>query len=183
MHAQFDQYDEPYVFDDNRVDLKRLMEAYGEDVWQYAYFLTKKQDMADDIAQDVFLKAYHGIGSFRGEATLKTWLLKITRNTAFSYRRRAYFRYNLLMRSVEPHERHPSAEHEALENEFSHEIWHLVLQLPAKYREAIILSAHYQLTLEEMSHTLQIPLGTVKTRIHRARKALMKLTEEGMFHA
>jgi len=62
-------------------DLHSMMERYGEDVWNYAFFLTKRRDMADDIAQDPFLKAYAGITSFRGEASLKTWLLKIARNT------------------------------------------------------------------------------------------------------
>ena len=71
--------------------LDKIMNLYGNDIWNYAYFLTKQQALADDIAQDVFIKAYFGIHTFRGQASLKTWLLTITRQTAFRYKRRFSF--------------------------------------------------------------------------------------------
>lgn len=67
--------------------LDKIMSLYGNDIWNYAYFLTKQQALADDIAQDVFIKAYFGIHTFRGQASLKTWLLTITRHTAFRYKK------------------------------------------------------------------------------------------------
>lgn len=73
-------------------DIRDLMVRYGEDVRNYAYFLTRRHDWADDIAQEVFVKAYRNIGSFRGESSIKTWLLRIARNTAYSYRKLAFFR-------------------------------------------------------------------------------------------
>lgn len=76
----------------NISDIRGLMESYGEDVWNYAYVITKNTHTADDVAQDVFIKAYQHAASFRGEASMKTWLLKITRNTALSYLKRAFFR-------------------------------------------------------------------------------------------
>lgn len=66
--------------------LDKIMNLYGNDIWNYAYFLTKQQALADDIAQEVFIKAYFGIHTFRGRATLKTWLLTITRHTAYRYK-------------------------------------------------------------------------------------------------
>lgn len=77
-------------------DIRELMESYGEDIWNYAYVITKNTHTADDVAQDVFIKAYQHAASFRGEASMKTWLLKITRNTALSYLKRAFFRRVLL---------------------------------------------------------------------------------------
>lgn len=159
-------------------ELKRLMEDYGEDVWQYAYFLTKKRDMADDVSQEVFIKAFKSIGDFRGEATIRTWLLKITRNTAFSYRRKAYFRRHLLTDFTADQGKSPSAEETALALEFSHALWSKVMRLSRKYREAIILSAHYQQTMEEMADTLQISVNTAKSRLRRARRELLKLARE-----
>jgi len=170
-----------YVAQITAQDLKQMMEMYGEDVWQYAYFLTKKRDMADDISQEVFIKAYKSIHEFRGDSALKTWLLKITRNTAFSYKRKAYFRYHVLTRFADAGEKLPSAEAIVLEQEFTHEIWSKVLRLSRKYREAIILSAHYQLSLEEIAETLQISVNTVKSRLFRARKELQKLLQGGGF--
>lgn len=72
--------------------LDKIMSLYGNDIWNYAYFLTKQQALADDIAQDVFIKAYFGIHTFRGQASLKTWLLTITRHTAFRYKQAFFFR-------------------------------------------------------------------------------------------
>ncbi|MGG1880230.1 sigma-70 family RNA polymerase sigma factor [Paenibacillus cisolokensis] len=73
------------------------MEAYGEDVWNYAYAITRNTHTADDVAQDGFIKAYQRYVSFRGEASVKTWLLTITRNTAFSYLKRAFLRRVVLI--------------------------------------------------------------------------------------
>jgi len=56
----------------NISDIRGLMESYGEDVWNYAYVITKNAHTADDVAQDVFIKAYQHAASFRGEASLKS---------------------------------------------------------------------------------------------------------------
>lgn len=156
----------------------RLMEEYGEDVWHYAFFLTKKTDLADDIAQEVFIKAYKAVGHFRGESSIKTWLLKITRNTVFSYRRKAYFRLNVLVRNVPASGALVSAEQEYMEQQFVHEIWSCVLALPRKFREVIILNGYHQMAMEEIADTLQISVNTAKSRLHRARKALSLRLEE-----
>lgn len=168
-----------YVSEMGAYDIEQIMESYGEDVWQYAFFITKKHDLADDIAQEVFIKAYKAIASFRGESTLKTWLLKITRNCAYTQLRKSFFRHSLLMQNVNDSSESLSAEEQYLEKEFVHDIWSKVMQLSRKYREVIVLSAHYHLTMEEMAETLQISTATIKTRLHRARKALFKKMKEG----
>jgi RNA polymerase sigma-70 factor, ECF subfamily len=159
--------------------LRHLMEKYGEAVWQYAYFLTRRHHAADDISQDVFLKAYRNIADFRGESSVKTWLLKITRNTAYSYRRTAFFRKTVLTDEVSgPKSR--SAEDEFLERHLANEIWRSVLRLPAIYREVLVLSAQQQLTTSEIAETLGITEGTVKSRIYRARAKAAKLMKGGV---
>ncbi|SIR50333.1 RNA polymerase sigma-70 factor, ECF subfamily [Paenibacillus sp. RU4T] len=158
-------------------DLRRIMEEYGEDVWKFAYFLTKRKELADDISQDVFLKVYINIRSFRGESTLKTWLLKITRNTALSYLKRSFFRKSILMEYVPIKGTHPSAEETFFKERISDEIWDVVLKLPAKYREVLILGTYYQLSLNEIGSTLGISIGTVKSRLHRAKQKFATLME------
>lgn len=161
-------------------DLRAIMETYGEDVWNFAYFLTKKHDLADDIAQDVFIKVYKHIGLFRGESSLKTWLLKLTRNTAISYTRLAFFRRRSPYEPSLLHQSGASAEEAYLQQQYEGQVWELVLGLPLKLREIMILRAHYQLSHEEIAHTLAISLGTVKSRLHRARAKLSKqLHREG----
>jgi RNA polymerase sigma-70 factor (ECF subfamily) len=112
---------------------------------------------------------------------VKTWLLKITRNTAYSYRRTAFFRKTELRAEVSgPKSRW--AEDEFLEMHLENEIWRSVLRLPAVYREVLVLSAQQQLTTAEIVETLGITEGTVKSRIHRARAKAAKLMKGGVFN-
>lgn len=174
-----------YMTDLKAADLRALMEAYGEDVWNYAYFLTNRIDQADDIAQEVFIKAYRSFHSFRGEASEKTWLLKITRNTAYSYRKLAFFRKVTLMdsllfqnaSSLTPAS--PSAEEEYIEREKTDAIWNVVLELPRKFRDPFVLSMHFQMSMEEIAAMLELPIGTVKSRIYRAKKRLSEKLKGG----
>lgn len=165
-------------FDKEQV-LVDLINVYRHDVWDYAFSITRSADLADDVVQDVFMNVYEKLHTFRGEASVKTWLLRITRNISLNCRKSAFIRRVLLM--SEPSERtavSPSAEHQAMDNMLSNEAWRLVLQLSAKHREIIVLHAHHELSHEEIAALLQVPLGTVKSRLHHARLKLAKLYKE-----
>lgn len=154
-------------------DIRTLMETYGEEVWNYAYFLTKNAHSADDIAQEAFIKAYRSFHTYRGQASVKTWLLKITRNTAFSYKKLAFFRKVVLLggsSSDDLSHSAPSPETEIVEREAADEIWNVVLQLPRKFRDPFVLHFHHQLSMEEIAGILEISEGTVKSRIYRAKR-------------
>ncbi|MFC6648865.1 RNA polymerase sigma factor [Paenibacillus rhizoplanae] len=71
----------------NEEQLRQIMKLYGEDVWNYIYFLTKNSDQADELTQEVFIKCFYRIRTYRGASSLKTWLFTIARNTVFSYRK------------------------------------------------------------------------------------------------
>ena len=162
--------------------LEELMEEYGQDVWNFAFFLAKDRNMADDIAQDVFLQAYRNLSSFRGEASVRTWLLKITRNISFNYRNSAFFRKAVLMDKWLPAGAQRSAETAFLEQEAANRIWLLVFRLPVKIREVLVLHAKYELSLQEIADVLKIPEGTVKSRLFKARKKMKALIEEDETH-
>ncbi len=154
---------------DPKAILQDLMTAYGNDVWNYAFSITRKWEMADDITQDVFLKAYRNLFTFRSESSVKTWLLAITRNTAYDYKKSAFFRKVTLVDYITFQGSSPSAETEVIQGMESGEIWKLVLRLPAKYREVLILYGHYQLSMREIAKVLDLNEGTVKSRLRRAR--------------
>jgi RNA polymerase sigma-70 factor (ECF subfamily) len=155
-----------------------LMETYGEDVWGYAYSITRNSHQADDIVQDVFLKAYMKIVEFRGECSVKTWLLTITRNLAYNLRKSAFIRRVSLVDVVRGKGSHRSAESQYLDQEYTNELWHIVMRLPIKYREILLLDAKHQLSGKEISSLLNISEGTVKSRLHRARQAVAKVLKE-----
>lgn len=173
--------------------LGSMMDDYGNDVWNYAYFLTKSAELADDLSQEVFIRAYSGIAHYRGECSLKTWLLTITRNTTFTYRKSKFFRSSLWgetlsMETEREHSgqrvmipeknSHPSAEMEVMRNEHVHEIWDIVLALPKKFREILLLHLKYELTTSEIAEMLKISSGTVKSRLSRGKDKVRKHWEE-----
>ncbi|WP_378126371.1 RNA polymerase sigma factor [Cohnella boryungensis] len=163
--------------DDEKGLLNELMTAYGKDVWNYAYSMTRKWDLADDITQEVFIKVFRNMHAFRRDASVKTWLLTITRNTAIDFQRSAFFRKVTLSDFVEDYGERRSVEQEVLESSAMSEMWKMVLGLPKKYREVIILFAHHQLSLKEIAQVLDVTEGTVKSRMFHARQKLSKMKE------
>ncbi|MFD2334217.1 RNA polymerase sigma factor [Cohnella sp. GCM10020058] len=158
--------------------LRDVMDRYGNDVWNYAYFLTKNREMADEIAQDVFIKAYYRIETFHGRSSLKTWLLTIARNTAFRYKRSSFLRRVHLLPSIGSAGSGKSAEIEFMEETYADDIWKTIMALPDKYREVLVLDIRYDLSTEAMAKLLNVASGTVKSRLHRAREKVQRMMKE-----
>lgn len=160
--------------------LRTLMETYGEDVWNYAYFLSRSRSAADDIAQETFIRAYKYMDTFRGEAAAKTWLLRITRNRWLTYRNTAFIRRVTLAEDSAARLSGPSAEETFLEQSLRGEVWRMVLGLPRKHREILMLAAHYGQSMEEIALTLGISLPAAKSRLLRARRKAKEIWEREM---
>ncbi len=158
--------------------LEELMRDYGHDVWNFSFFLTKNHVLADDITQDTFIQAYRHVAGYRGEASVKTWLLRITRNISYNYMKSAFIRKVFLFGLGSSNETSRSAEDAFLEKEATSEVWRQVFALPTKLRETLVLHAKYQLSIQEIANVLQIPEGTVKSRLFTARKMITKSLEE-----
>jgi len=162
---------------DKKAILEELMTAYGKDVWNYAFSITRKWDQADDITQEVFIKVYRNLYTFRNDSSVKTWILTITRNMTLDYRRSAFYRKVTLLEFLAPSDQSPSTEQEVIDKMAVSDLWKAVLKLPVKYREVLVLYAHYQLSMKEMAQILGITEGTVKSRLFHARKKMTKLKE------
>ncbi|WP_342671748.1 RNA polymerase sigma factor [Paenibacillus oryzae] len=160
--------------------LESLLTRYGQEVWNYAFFITKNRVMSDDITQDVFIQVYRHVTSFRGEASVKTWLMKITRNISYNYRNSAFFKKVFLINIVSGEHNH-SAEQSFIEKEATNAVWEQVFNLPTKYREVLVLHAKYQLSIKEIADILKIPQGTVKSRLFTARKKMSVLLKKEEF--
>lgn len=174
-------------------DIRSMMENYGEDVWNYAFFLTRDAHLADDIAQETFIKAYRRFHTYRRESSLRTWLLRITRNTAFTYKNKAFLKRVILLDSrstryagsleMQMREMVPSAESAAMANETEIELWSAIMKLPRKYRDPLLLRLHYQMSMEEIADILGVSVGTVKSRLHRAKQKAANLLKGRDIHA
>jgi RNA polymerase sigma-70 factor (ECF subfamily) len=137
---------------------------------------------ADDVAQDAFLLAYRRLGSFRGEASFKTWLLTITWNQAINHRRSQsrWWRYTAATGSREDEglETLPVAdtastpEEAAATGELARQIAQAIRQLPHRLRDPLLLAQSGEYSYDEIGAILDAPVGTIKSRVFEARRAV-----------
>ena len=153
-----------------------LVTRHQRYVYNLAYRLLRDTNEAEDLAQEAFLRVWKGLSAFRGGAKFTTWLYRIVTNLC--YNRLNKLRRQLLDVSVDEYNpalslspaKEPPAVLEAAEkNAFLHQ---QVAALPAKYQLVISLFYLQGFSYQEMAQVLDLPLGTVKTHLFRARKRL-----------
>lgn len=156
------------------------LSAFEELVWKNEdriynlcrYMLRDISD-AQDAAQDTFIKAYKGLKDFHPEASLSTWLYRIAVNTCLDHRkkyRRDPLNGEILSEDLQSPE--PSPEGRYHEKKSTEELRAALRNLPEKLRSAIVLREVEGLSYEEIAVVLDISVGTVKSRIARARDEL-----------
>jgi RNA polymerase sigma-70 factor (ECF subfamily) len=141
------------------------------------------QSEAQDVAQEAFLKAYRALGSFRGESAFYTWLYRIAINTAKNAlvaQRRRPVDFDLDAQDPEAFERQAklmesdTPEGVLLTEEIRQVVEKAMEQLPEDLRTAIVLRELEGLSYEEIAEAMDCPVGTVRSRIFRAREAIDK---------
>jgi RNA polymerase sigma-70 factor (ECF subfamily) len=147
-------------------------------LYRVALRLTGDAARAEDLVQDTMLKAYRSWRQYRPGTNAKGWLLTILRNTFINdYRRRKLEPVAMDLEAVEPHAVYRDIETADPEGAFFSQIVdEKVLQavdaLPTEFREVLVLSDMEGLHYAEIAETLQVPVGTVKSRLFRARRLL-----------
>jgi len=129
-------------------------------------------ELAKELTQDAFMRAYKGLGSFRTEAAFSTWLVRIALNVTNSYFSSRRFKEARRTQGLdwELQSQPQTDSQEAGEEEIRAKKLRLVVaELPEHYRDALILCAFEERSYEEASDILGIPMGTVRSRVHRAR--------------
>lgn len=143
---------------------------------------------ADDIVQEVFIKAWRSLPKFRADSTLRTWLMSIANNEALMFHRREQRR----RKRETPGEsdtvacRSESADRALIRVEVNRAIHSAILSFPTRYREVVILRDVEELSLEETAKQLKATLSGVKTRLFRGRRkvaAVLRSRERTVFHA
>ena len=160
-----------------------LVRSTYVDLFTLAVRLTGNEEDARDVVQDAYLRAWKGIGSFRGDAQLSTWLYRITANCASTHlSRRRRLRTEPLVAGYDPAElRHDAQPAAMAETTLDLErIAAAVDELPAKLRSVVVLRDVYGLPHEAIAEELGISVSAAKVRLHRARKRLRdSVFEEG----
>ena len=140
-------------------------------------------ELALDIAQEAFIKAYRALPRFRGDSAFYTWMYRIAVNTAKNYlaaQRRRPMDVELDLQDPEQYDLHAklketdTPEGLALSNELQETVERAIAALPEDLRTAIILRELEGMSYEEIAETMECPVGTVRSRIFRARDAIGK---------
>ncbi|WP_312475254.1 sigma-70 family RNA polymerase sigma factor [Neobacillus sp.] len=162
--------------------LRNLIGDYSEEIKRLAYSYLKDWTTSDDITQEVFIKCYQKMDTFRGESSYKTWLYKIAINLCKDYLRSKWYRHILPsdFYKVRFKSNTLSPEEQFISKSEDIELSQMVLSLQAKYREIIILYYYEDLKINEIVQLTGINSETIKTRLRRAKKILEKNMKRGV---
>ncbi len=163
-----------------------LMQRYEKKIYALCLRMSGNSFDAEDLAQEVFLKAFRALPNFHGQSAFSTWLFRIAANTCLDERRRRKRRPAALPLEkmlptedgeirVEVPDKSSDPLAAALNREMKDEIQELLDQLPPKQRSVVILRDLQGFSYEEISRMLKINMGTLKSRLNRARSQLGKL--------
>ena len=161
-----------------------LSDTYGSKIYQLAFRYLKNREDAEEVAQDVLLKVYQKIDAFRGDAALSSWIYRITFNAAMSRLRE--FKQNLPQApesssdkdTSQPVRREvvdwsPLADEEVFRVEMRQTLVRALEELPVLYRAPVILRDVQGLDYREIAQVTKVPIGTVMSRLARARRRLL----------
>jgi RNA polymerase sigma-70 factor (ECF subfamily) len=170
---------------------EQLVAEHTSDVYALLYRLTSDTEEARDLTQETFLRAFQSISGFRGDANLKTWIYRIAVNQArnrWRWWRRRKRDVTVSLDATDDRHAQPLAatlrnddaidpEQETLGKEREGQLREALLGLRRSYREAVILRDVEGFSYEEVADTLQISIGTVKSRISRGRLEMRRKLE------
>ncbi len=163
----------------DRASLNALVRKYELRAYQFAFRLTRNQDDASDIVADAFVRVNHALPNFKGNSAFTTWLYRIITNVFLDHRKRDRNRMNLSLdtsssgedgdieRQIEDPDDTPHEQAEKSERERAFET---AVSNLSEYQRVMIVMFHAEmLSYEEIAEALDLPLGTVKSRLNRAR--------------
>ena len=169
----------------DRGALNELIRKHQDRAYQYAFRLTRNPDIAADVVADAFVRINNALKNFKGNAAFTTWLYRIITNCYLDQRKREKGKGNLsldsgfqqddedITREIEDPGRTPD---ELVERNQREALLHKALaQLPEFQKSMIVMYHAEQLSYEEIAESLDLPIGTVKSRLNRARISLREI--------
>jgi RNA polymerase sigma-70 factor (ECF subfamily) len=168
---------------------EELVRRYQRPIVNYVYRMLGDYDASLDVTQEIFIKVYNSLARYSSEYKFTTWLYRIAHNAAIDYMRRQNpnqqslelendeGNYQLQIESP-----NPTPEQERERDEWRMEIESVVRCLPNNYRDLIILRHSQDLSYEEIAEITNLPLGTVKNRLFRAREMMREMFIERGFN-
>jgi RNA polymerase sigma-70 factor (ECF subfamily) len=168
------------------VDFDKVYERFRLPVWRLARRLTNSEEEALDTTQEIFLRVWRGLAGFRGEAKLSTWVFQIAWNHLRAHRRKMGRQLRIISESLDDGTREASAavtdpgaspERQAAGIEMLDRVERALRDLPEDFRVIVWLRDGEDLSYQEIADALDVPIGTVRSRLARAREALRNAVE------
>jgi len=164
----------------------QIHERHGEFVWRTLYRMGVRAPHVEDVYQEVFIVVHRRLGTFAGQSAITTWLYEICFRVAAGYRRKAHFRREELVHDWSALETlgsdTASPERQLATARQARQLERILDAMPLEYRVVFVMFEIEGMTSEQISVSLGAPLGTVHSRLYRARKrfarALSKLARE-----
>jgi RNA polymerase sigma-70 factor (ECF subfamily) len=165
----------------NEDALETIVFRYHSKIFSYVYRMSKDYHNANDITQEVFIKVCRNIKKYKDEFLFKTWIYVIASNTCKDYLKSAYVQKTVTGLEMPENilDDVDTPEELLLKQSEREKIMEVLNTLPDIHREVIILRFYEELKLEEIAAILNIPLGTVKSRLSNGLHNLKKLLKEG----
>lgn len=149
-----------------------LYARHGTDVYRFAYGMCGTSQLAEDCAQEVFMNVWRDSSGFRaGNGSVRAWLLGIARHKMID-RFRQQSRYELGLDPAVLADHGVTVDQDAGRGEHVERVRRAILALPVRYREVIVLCELEELSYAEAAQLIDCPVGTVRSRLHRAREQL-----------
>ncbi len=157
--------------------LTHLVDTYQTALLHICYCIEHDDALAEEAVQETFIKAYKSLESFRGDASEKTWLMRIGVNVCRDMRRTRWFRYvdRRVPLDVLPY---AAATSPGMDEE-QEDLAQAIVKLPDKYKEVILLYYYQNMNVKELAQTLGLAQSSVSNRLKKAREKLRMLMERG----
>lgn len=166
---------------------QELVTRYQKPVFSICYRMLRQREEAEDLSQEVFLKAYRYLRQYNHEHKFSSWILKIATNTCIDAIRKKRVDTMPLDEEIKTNQEDVSAEKAFLQEEAHREIESAIAALPPDYRMVVLLYHHHGQSYQQIADNLDIPMSMVKNRLFRARKLLKEslktLKEETLWTA
>ena len=175
----------------NKKAFSELIQRWQTPIYTFCFRKLSHQEQAEELTQEIFVAAYRGMAAFRNDSKFSTWLFQIASNRCknlHGYRDRRKFKQHEPLEGTDPERKrdipdnNPNAEEQLHAKDRAQMLHEAIEQLDDKYKEVLILFDIQNIPQAEIAKILDIQIGTIKSRIHRARMELSRILK-GKLHS
>lgn len=165
------------IKDGKKNEFVHIVKKYKDAIYYFILKMVRNEEDAMDIAQETFIKAYNGLSGYQEAYSFKSWLFTIASHHTIDFLRKRKKRKEVELLDIDQEKPYVGPIDSIIKEEMMERLEREIEKLPDNYRMVILLKHKESLTIEEISEIMDVPDGTVKVWLHRARNRLQKRME------